>query len=119
MSGSLAIRFKYFVKDLKDIGFWCVGFAESGAKRLDQVDLRIEQFLNLLGVADGVCAACDGAGDRTGLDPLAIGAHEHFRRRGHKKFAVAEIDQRAVRRRIDLAQALEHLRRRALAGFGE
>ncbi|MCE3231637.1 MAG: pseudouridine synthase [Alphaproteobacteria bacterium] len=28
------------LKDLKDIGFWCVGFAESGAKRLDQADLK-------------------------------------------------------------------------------
>jgi len=28
------------LKDLKDIGFWCVGLAESGAKRLDQVDLK-------------------------------------------------------------------------------
>jgi len=28
------------LKDLKDIGFWCVGFDESGAKRLDQVDLK-------------------------------------------------------------------------------
>jgi 23S rRNA (guanosine2251-2'-O)-methyltransferase len=28
------------IKDLKDIGFWCVGFAESGAEQLDQIDLK-------------------------------------------------------------------------------
>lgn len=28
------------IKDLKDIGFWCVGFAESGAQQLDQIDLK-------------------------------------------------------------------------------
>jgi 23S rRNA (guanosine2251-2'-O)-methyltransferase len=27
------------LKDLKDIGFWCVGFAESGAQQLDQINL--------------------------------------------------------------------------------
>lgn len=28
------------LKDLKDIGFWCVGFAESGVQGLDQIDLK-------------------------------------------------------------------------------
>ena len=28
------------IKDLKDIGFWCVGFAESGAQQLNQIDLK-------------------------------------------------------------------------------
>lgn len=28
------------LKDLKEIGFWCVGFAESGEQTLDQVDLK-------------------------------------------------------------------------------
>src|SRR5439155_102420 len=46
-------------------------------------------------------------------------ADEHFGRRRHQKFAVAEIHQRAIGRRIDAAQPLEHFRRRALAGFGE
>ena len=46
-------------------------------------------------------------------------AHEHFRRGRHQKFAVAEVHQRAVGRRIDPAQPLEHFRRRALAGLGE
>jgi 23S rRNA (guanosine2251-2'-O)-methyltransferase len=28
------------LKDLKGIGFWCVGFAESGEQTLDQIDLK-------------------------------------------------------------------------------
>jgi 23S rRNA (guanosine2251-2'-O)-methyltransferase len=28
------------LKDLKEIGFWCVGFAESGEQTLDQIDLK-------------------------------------------------------------------------------
>ena len=43
------------------------------------VFLRIEQFLNLLGIADRIRAARDGARDRTGLDPLSVRADEHFR----------------------------------------
>ena len=46
-------------------------------------------------------------------------AHEHFRRGRHQEFAVAEIHQRAIGRRVDPAQPLEHFRRRALAGLGE
>ena len=36
-----------------------------------------------------------------------------------QELALAEIDQRAIGRRIDPAQPLEHFRRRALAGLGE
>ena len=36
-----------------------------------------------------------------------------------EKFAVAEIHQRAIGRRIDPAQPLKHFGRRALAGLGE
>ena len=81
--------------------------------------LRIQQLPDLLGIADRIDAARDGARDRAGLDPPAVGAHEHFRRGRHQEFAVAEIHQRAIGRRIDPAQPLEHFRRRALAGFGE
>ncbi len=43
------------------------------------VFLRIQQLANLLRIADGVRTARNGTGNRTGLDPLAIGAHEHLR----------------------------------------
>ncbi len=74
---------------------------------------------DLLGVADRIDAARDRAGDRTGLDPPPVGAHEHLRRRRHQKFTVTEIHQGAVGRRIDAAQPLEHFRRRTLARLGE
>ena len=47
---------------------------------LELVLLRIQELADLLGVADRVGAARNGARDRTGLDPAAVGAHEHFRR---------------------------------------
>lgn len=28
------------LKDLKELGFWCIGFAESGEQTLDQIDLK-------------------------------------------------------------------------------
>lgn len=34
------INLAHALKDLKDIGFWCVGLAETGAQRLDQIDLK-------------------------------------------------------------------------------
>lgn len=42
------------LKDLKDIGFWCVGFAESGAKRLDQIDLKGKIALVMGAEGDGM-----------------------------------------------------------------
>ena len=81
--------------------------------------LRIQQLPDLLGIADRIDAARDGARDRAGLDPPSVGAHEHFRRGRHQKFAVAEIHQRAIGRRVDAAQPLEHFGRRTLAGLGE
>lgn len=42
------------LKDLKDIGFWCVGFAESGAERLDQVDLKGKIALVMGAEGDGM-----------------------------------------------------------------
>ena len=86
---------------------------------LEFVLLGIQQLADLLGIADRVDAARDGAGDRTGLDPRPIGAHEHFGRGRDQKFAVTEVHQRAIGRRIDPAQPLEHFRRRTLAGLGE
>lgn len=42
------------LKDLKDIGFWCVGFAESGAKTLDQIDLKGKIALVMGAEGDGM-----------------------------------------------------------------
>ncbi len=42
------------LKDLKDIGFWCVGFAESGAERLDQIDLKGKIALVMGAEGDGM-----------------------------------------------------------------
>ena len=46
---------------------------------LEFVLFRIEQLPDLLGIADRIDPARDGAGDRAGLDPAAVAAHEHFR----------------------------------------
>ena len=78
---------------------------------LEFVFLGIQQLPDLLGVADRIDAARDGTGDRAGLDPPAVRAHEHFRRRRHQELAVSQIHQGAVGRRIDPAQPLEHFRR--------
>lgn len=42
------------IKDLKDIGFWCVGFAETGTKTLDQIDLKGKIALVLGAEGDGM-----------------------------------------------------------------
>ena len=42
------------LKDLKDIGFWCVGFAETGTKTLDQIDLRCKIALVMGAEGDGM-----------------------------------------------------------------
>jgi 23S rRNA (guanosine2251-2'-O)-methyltransferase len=42
------------LKDLKDIGFWCVGFAETGAKSLDQIDLKGKIALVMGAEGDGM-----------------------------------------------------------------
>ena len=42
------------IKDLKDIGFWCVGFAETGTTTLDQIDLKGKIALVLGAEGDGM-----------------------------------------------------------------
>lgn len=42
------------LKDLKDIGFWCVGFAESGVQTLDQIDLKGKIALVMGAEGDGM-----------------------------------------------------------------
>lgn len=42
------------LKDLKDIGFWCVGFAETGAKALGQIDLKGKIALIMGAEGDGM-----------------------------------------------------------------
>lgn len=42
------------LKDLKDIGFWCVGFAETGAQTLDQIDLKGKIALVMGAEGDGM-----------------------------------------------------------------
>lgn len=42
------------LKDLKDIGFWCVGFAESGTQTLDQIDLKGKIALVMGAEGDGM-----------------------------------------------------------------
>ncbi len=61
----------------------------------------------------------DRAADRAGLDPPALDPHEHFGRGGDQKLAVAEIDQRAIRRRVGVAQPLEDDARQIGAAIGE
>jgi 23S rRNA (guanosine2251-2'-O)-methyltransferase len=48
------INLAHALKDLKDIGFWCVGFAESGEKRLDQIDLNGKIALVMGAEGDGI-----------------------------------------------------------------
>lgn len=42
------------LKDLKDMGFWCVGFAETGTQRLDQIDLKGKIALVMGAEGDGM-----------------------------------------------------------------
>lgn len=42
------------LKDLKDIGFWCVGFAETGTQTLDQIDLKGRIALVMGAEGDGM-----------------------------------------------------------------
>jgi 23S rRNA (guanosine2251-2'-O)-methyltransferase len=42
------------IKDLKDIGFWCVGFAETGTTTLDQIDLKGKIALVMGAEGDGM-----------------------------------------------------------------
>jgi 23S rRNA (guanosine2251-2'-O)-methyltransferase len=42
------------LKDLKDIGFWCVGFAEAGTTTLDQIDLKGKIALVMGAEGDGM-----------------------------------------------------------------
>jgi len=48
------INLAHALKDLKDIGFWCVGFAESGEKCLDQIDLKGKIALVMGAEGDGM-----------------------------------------------------------------
>ena len=80
---------------------------------------RVEQLRDLGGVAEGVVAARDGAGDRAGLDPPALDPHVHLGRGGDQELAGAQVHQRAVRRRIEGAQPVEYRGRRVGAGLAE
>ena len=42
------------LKDLKDIGFWCVGFAESGVQTLEEIDLKGKIALIMGAEGDGM-----------------------------------------------------------------
>lgn len=42
------------IKDLKDVGFWCVGFAETGTQTLDQIDLKGKIALVMGAEGDGM-----------------------------------------------------------------
>ena len=79
----------------------------------------VEQFADALGILDRVAAAADRAADRAGLDALAFDADIHFGRGGDQELALAEIDQRAVGRRVGLAQPMEDHARRVGAGIRE
>ncbi len=70
---------------------------------------------DLGGVGERVLPARDGAGDRAGLDAVALHAHVHLGRCAHQVLRLPEVDEEAVGRRVALAQAPEHLggRRRA------
>ena len=81
--------------------------------------MEFEQFEDAVGVFERVGAAADGAADRAGLDAATLDADVHFRRRGDKKLAGAEINQRAVGCRIGLFQPLKHGARRVGARAGE
>ena len=55
-------------------------------------------------VGDRVVAALDRAGDRAGLDAAAVDPHEHLRRGADQIFALAEIDEEGIGRRVDRLQ---------------
>jgi 23S rRNA (guanosine2251-2'-O)-methyltransferase len=57
--------------DLKDIGFWCVGFAEGGDKRLDQIDLKGKTALVMGAEGEGMRRLTKGLCDFTVCLPTA------------------------------------------------
>ncbi len=66
---------------------------------------RAEQRADGLGVLHGVGAAGDGAGDRAGLDPVALDADVHLGGGADQVLALAEVEEELVRGGVDLAQA--------------
>ena len=80
---------------------------------------RIDELRDLGGVAQGVLAAGDGAGDRAGFDSPALDPDVHLRRGGDQELAASQVHQRTIGCRVAGAQALEHRGRRVRAGFGE
>src|SRR5207244_13148997 len=88
-------------------------------RQLALVLRRVEQLTDALGILDRVTAAGDGATDRAGLDPSAFDPDVHLGRRGDEKLALAKVDQRAVGRRVGLAQPVEDDAWRVGAGIGE
>lgn len=42
------------LRELKELGFWCIGFAESGKKTLDELDLKGKTALIFGGEGDGM-----------------------------------------------------------------
>lgn len=59
------------LKDLKDIGFWCVGFAESGDKQLNQIDLKGKIALVMGAEGEGMRRLTKGLCDFTVSLPTA------------------------------------------------
>lgn len=59
------------LKDLKDIGFWCVGFAESGDKQLGQIDLKGKIALVMGAEGEGMRRLTKGLCDFTVCLPHA------------------------------------------------
>ena len=78
---------------------------------------RVQEFADALGVLDRVAAAGDRAADRAGLDaPFLRPARYISGEADNQKLALAQIDQRAIGRRVGLAQPLEDDARRVGAG---
>src|SRR5262249_14935624 len=80
---------------------------------------RIQQPLDLQRVTDGVAAARDRPGDRAGLDAVAVHPDVHFRRGADQVLGLPQVNQKAVRRGVALAQAAEQLGGRHRARFEE
>src|SRR5205814_2864927 len=79
----------------------------------------VEQFADPLGIFERIAAARDRAADRAGLDTPAFDADIHLRRSGNQELALAKVDQRAIRRRVRLTQAVENRARRIRAARRE
>lgn len=61
------------LKSLKDIGFWCAGFAESSTQRLDQIDLKGKIALVMGAEGEGIRRLTKDLCDFTVCLPTATG----------------------------------------------